>query len=188
MFSFLGVFYSRMFHACHLLLFVFISKPIWRVITAIFSNTKEMGLIFVFATFIIYVYSVIALAYFYDNFETEETRGFDVCESLFGCFMNILDMGMRMGGGIGERMSLYFSTSEHAHYKVIYSVTFFVLINVIALNMIFGIIIDAFSQIRENEYHKRKKTPPLPQINQPPLYLPNLTKTRTLPLKLLSCL
>lgn len=171
LFSILGIFYSPIFHSMHLLMFVFISKLIRRVFNAVVKNILEMALIFIFAILIIYMYSVITLIYYSDDFRTDETREFDVCQTLWGCFFNVLNLGLRMGGGIASSMTQIYSTHFRWGPKVIFDITFFIFINVIALNMVFGIIIDTFSSIREKESHKSK-------------YLPN---RRIVFSKLLSC-
>lgn len=153
-FSLFGVFYSRVFHALHLLMFIFISKSIQRVLYAIVKNIKEMVLIFVFAVFLIYIYSIITLINYSDGFRTDETRGLDICRTLWGCFFNILDLGLRNGGGIAESMSILYTTHYRFIPKILFDISFFILINVIALNMVFGIIIDTFSEMRESNENK----------------------------------
>lgn len=156
LFSFLGIFYTPVYHAFHLIMFIFISGSIRTVLYAIVKNIKEMILIFVFAIFIIYIYSIITLIHYHDDFRTDETKGFDVCMNLWSCFLNVLNLGLRFGGGIGESMTIMFSTWGAWSYKVAFDLSFFILINVIALNMVFGIIVDTFSEMRETESSKRK--------------------------------
>jgi hypothetical protein len=110
LFSVLGIFYSPVYHAFHLIMFVFVSESIMNILKAIVKNVKEIVLIFLFAIFIIYIYSIITLIHYYDNFRTDETRGYDVCLNLWSCFLNVLDLGLRIGGGIGESMSVMYST------------------------------------------------------------------------------
>lgn len=61
-------------------------------------------------TVIIYVYAMI-VAEFYKNQFTDEIREYndlqfkvDICETYLSCFMYILNMGLRYGGGIAEVM------------------------------------------------------------------------------------
>lgn len=155
-FSLLGVIYSPIFHSFHLITFLFISEKIKIVFYSVIQNLKEMILIFVYSLFIVYTYSVIALTHFADDFRTDETRGYDICETLWGCFLNVLDLGLRNGGGIGESMGQFFTSDSNFKFKIIFDLSFFILINVIALNMLFGIIIDTFSEMREKIQSKSK--------------------------------
>lgn len=156
LFGFMGVFYSRLFHSFHLLMFIFISKPIRNVVFAIVKNIKEMVMIFVFAVFIIYIYSMITLIHYSNDFRTDTTRGFDICQNLSSCFLNVLNLGLRNGGGIAESMTQMYTTYYQFLPKVFFDLSFFILINVIALNMVFGIIIDTFSEMREKESSKSR--------------------------------
>ena len=65
------------------------------------------------------------------------------------CFINVLNYGLRFGGGIGELMlNIHFGKSEFAE-KVLFEVGFFIIINVILLNIVFDNIIDTFAELRE---------------------------------------
>ena len=77
------------------------------------------------------------------------------------CMVTFLDMGLRYGGGIGE----YFDGLENkkASYEAertlwvqffMFNMLFFVAINIILLNIIFGVIIDTFSALRAEQTTK----------------------------------
>ena len=75
----------------------------------------------------------------------------DICTSIFKCTWSLTNYGLRMGGGVGD-ISL---NVPHPHNntfwmykKTIFDFVFFVIINVLLLNMVFGIIIDAFTELR----------------------------------------
>ena len=73
-----------------------------------------------------------------------------VCSTAFNCFMFVCNIGLRSGGGVGEPI---FQPSPDSTDRFIsrffYDITFFVLIIVIWMNVIFGIIIDTFASLRE---------------------------------------
>ena len=56
-----------------------------------------------------------------------------------------------MGGGIGDALlKPELTTNSNEYYtRIAYDLMFFVLINVIFMNIIFGIIIDTFAQLRD---------------------------------------
>ncbi len=112
---------------------------------------------------IIYIFANIATqkyqGKFYDEnrmFPTTKTGPFDfkpICEEIGDCTWNLLNYGLRYGGGIGDIMMNIGEENNNDKtwilWKQFYDVCFYMLINVISLNMVFGIIIDAFSELRE---------------------------------------
>jgi len=56
---------------------------------------------------------------------------------------------MRSGGGIGDQFNTIGPKVEHFYESIVFSMLFFFLINIIFMNVIFGIIIDTFSQLRD---------------------------------------
>ena len=61
----------------------------------------------------------------------------------------MVDYGVRMGGGIADVMKILQSSDIHFFSRFVFDITFFMLINFICLNVIFGIIIDTFAQLRD---------------------------------------
>merc|ERR1712230_128175 len=82
---------------------------------------------------------------------------YNQCETLSTCFMTVLNYGPRLSGGIGDFLSPHIST-EHGHYGMLVAWSFisFLLINVIMLNVLFGIIVDTFGQLRAIEAESKK--------------------------------
>ena len=77
--------------------------------------------------------------------------GESVCMSLLHCYMSTLNYGLRFGGGIGELSTTTTAMWNKPNYiiKFFFDITFFLLITTIILNVVFGIIIDSFAQLRE---------------------------------------
>jgi hypothetical protein len=65
------------------------------------------------------------------------------CETLFGCFKFVLCYGLRQGGGITDVLNLSLN-----YGRWLIDETYFLLVIVMLLNIIFGIIIDTFSSLR----------------------------------------
>lgn len=65
---------------------------------------------------------------------------------MFMCFMNSINYGFRLGGGIGDFMVRpTFENRRYFYTQIVYMNVFYWIINVIFLNIIFGIIIDTFA-------------------------------------------
>lgn len=100
------------------------------------------------AIFLIYSFSVVTSEYYSDKFGEDFTR-IDVCSSLASCFFYILNFGLRNGGGIAESMDSYrYGQESKFILKMIFDLAFFIIIKVIILNIVFGVIIDTFGELR----------------------------------------
>jgi len=79
------------------------------------------------------------------------------CDSLVTCFLTVFTFAPRLSGGIGDFLSPDLRT-DHDMYPVyiIWSFVSFVLVNVIVLNVLFGIIVDTFGQLRATEAESEK--------------------------------
>ena len=80
-------------------------------------------------------------------------KGDSVCMSLLHCFLSTVNYGIRMGGGMGEFLppQTYAPENKQAYFiRLVYDLTFFLFIITILLNVIFGIIIDTFAQLRSS--------------------------------------
>ena len=71
--------------------------------------------------------------------------------SLLHCFLSTVNYGLRMGGGMGEFLppQTYAPINKQAYFiRLVYDLSFFLIVITILLNVIFGIIIDTFAQLR----------------------------------------
>eukprot|EP00613_Pedinella_sp_CCMP2098_P016111 CAMPEP_0171751452 /NCGR_PEP_ID=MMETSP0991-20121206/42020_1 /TAXON_ID=483369 /ORGANISM="non described non described, Strain CCMP2098" /LENGTH=276 /DNA_ID=CAMNT_0012352629 /DNA_START=460 /DNA_END=1290 /DNA_ORIENTATION=+ len=83
-----------------------------------------------------------------------------VCRSMLSCYPIFLVNGLLSGGGIGEFLSSGLGnapalSSGKTIWRHAYDLAFFVVITIGLLNLIFGIIIDTFSSLREKANEER---------------------------------
>jgi len=79
------------------------------------------------------------------------------CDSLHTCFLTVFNFGPRLSGGIGDFLSPHLRTDHDKYlYFIVWSFISFILINVIVLNVLFGIIVDTFGQLRATEAESEK--------------------------------
>ena len=72
-----------------------------------------------------------------------------ICQTMRECFMIVSNIGLRLGGGISDAMYIV-DIGDNGYYgRWFFSVTFFLLINLIGLQITLGSIIDAFSYMRD---------------------------------------
>ena len=100
---------------------------------------------------VLFIYSVISnFTSIKSTFSYVNDEEIKLCENILECFLSVIDLGLRTGGGIGEAL-IYTSPDDSDLFlkKVTFNLTFFIVINVIILNICFGIIIDTFAELRD---------------------------------------
>ncbi|XP_055907369.1 inositol 1,4,5-trisphosphate receptor isoform X2 [Eupeodes corollae] len=76
------------------------------------------------------------------------------CDSLVMCIVTTLNQGLRNGGGIGDILRAPSSKEGLFAARVIYDLLFFFIVIIIVLNLIFGVIIDTFADLRSEKQQK----------------------------------
>ena len=75
-----------------------------------------------------------------------------VCTSLLHCFISVISIAFTNGTGIGDLMAVepFVSGNLFKFYaQMILSLSFFIFVNVIMMNIIFGVIVDTFGELRD---------------------------------------
>jgi len=98
---------------------------------------------------IVLLFSIIVFQFYHkDFFENQQ-----VCQTLLTCFLECFNYGMRNGGGLGDSLWAY-NFKSHVEMWTIRSIVdllFFVFVNIILLNVVFGVIIDKFGEFRDTK-------------------------------------
>ncbi|XP_020277895.1 inositol 1,4,5-trisphosphate receptor isoform X3 [Pseudomyrmex gracilis] len=76
------------------------------------------------------------------------------CDSLVMCIVTTLNQGLRNGGGIGDILRAPASIEPLFVARVVYDLLFFFIVIIIVLNLIFGVIIDTFADLRSEKQQK----------------------------------
>merc|ERR1712226_1838680 len=89
--------------------------------------------------------------------QTTEDREY-ACETLIMCIITSLNKGLRSGGGIGDVLRSPASSEGENLFvaRVIYDLLFFFIVIIIVLNLIFGVIIDTFADLRSEKQQKEE--------------------------------
>lgn len=110
------------------------------------------------AFILIYIFSLVGYVFFKNDFllpSEENNNGIErVCDSLLICIITTFNHGLRSGGGIGDILRKPSMNEPLFFARTIYDFLFFFLIIVIILNLIFGVIIDTFADLREEKQKK----------------------------------
>jgi hypothetical protein len=165
--SFISLFYPILYPWL-LLDIVKRSESIRNIVKSIVINMFQLTMTGFLGLIMIYIFSVLGFIYFnncYDNcddYSSTPMNGFSpcgdrvsqfntFCNSLSDCFTTTLTFGIRMGGGIGEAIKSPVKNDSQCDYwsRMAFDLLFFVVIILILLNIIFGIIIDTYADLKE---------------------------------------
>ncbi|XP_056908962.1 inositol 1,4,5-trisphosphate receptor type 2 isoform X1 [Takifugu flavidus] len=87
----------------------------------------------------------------------EEDDGMErVCDTLFMCIITVLNQGLRNGGGVGDILRRPSKKEPLFAARVVYDLLFFFVVIIIVLNLIFGVIIDTFADLRSEKQRKEE--------------------------------
>jgi len=120
-----------------------------KVLQSVTVHWRSIAATGVLATVVIYIYSVLAFLYFRNAFDVEHDD--KVCDTLLSCFSHLGNFGVRSGGGIGDVMAMPSWQTAGIFYYIIYQTSFFFIVILLFLNIIFGIIIDTFGELRSSQ-------------------------------------
>jgi hypothetical protein len=139
----------------HLFWVITLSPAFANVIAAITQNAKTLSLTIVLGLLFLYSFSMFGYAMFPEDFDTDldlSTR--ENCNSLLHCFLFVTTTGLRQGGGIGDVMREKSWTSSHFFTRKAFDFLFFAVMIIVFLNILFGIIIDTFAELRDAKTRK----------------------------------
>ncbi|GFY58923.1 inositol 1,4,5-trisphosphate receptor type 1 [Trichonephila inaurata madagascariensis] len=88
--------------------------------------------------------------------DDDDTTSERACDSLLMCIVTTLNQGLRNGGGIGDVLRAPSAKEPLFVARVIYDLLFFFVVIIIVLNLIFGVIIDTFADLRSEKQQKEE--------------------------------
>lgn len=128
--------------------------------TVISSVTRPINQ-FIVVTFLFmiinYIYALFGYFFLSDQYfdgGSGENYGENMCTTVSECFLTLLSWAMRSSGGIGDqmkRMAYNEDNYERYYIRYFYDLSCFITLNLIMMNVIFGIIIDTFAQLRNEK-------------------------------------
>ncbi|RNF14387.1 inositol 1,4,5-trisphosphate receptor [Trypanosoma conorhini] len=149
----LALFVSRYFAAAHLLLIIYKVPTLRTFINAITQNGKQLLLTAFLGVVVLYLFAIVGYLLFPQQFDSDDGANKN-CVSLLRCFLFILWQGLRQGGGVGDIMQEEPWSSGTLFPRLSYDLVFFSLVNVVFLNIMFGLIIDTFGELRDAKREK----------------------------------
>ena len=143
--SFTAIRYYQ-FYPLLLLDILYQAERLTTILKAVTLNLTQLLLTAVFAVLMVYIFSAYSLMFFQKYYKTNESM---LCDNLRTCFSTTLNHGIRIGGGIGEAMT--YPSIEDYYARMAFDLLFFIVIIIVLLNILFGIIIDTFGELRDKK-------------------------------------
>lgn len=158
-FATLGIWFSRIFFSFMLLEIIGRSELLKNVIKSITLNTFQLFMTAILGMVIIFIFT--SIVYFtglkkMTIFMEDET--FRMCENYIHCYLTHIGFGLRSGGGIGDVIGYPDYQEDTYGYiaRFSFDFIFFVMVILIYFNIVSGIIIDTFSELRSKKEEKGK--------------------------------
>ena len=121
------------------------NEELVNVLKSITLNMRQLFLTLVLGLIVVFLFSCYSFVFLQADFDPEDSL---YCDSLWHCFSTTLYYGTRSGGGIGDALST--PSPDRSVERMIFDMLFFLVIIIIFLNIIFGIIIDTFAELRDS--------------------------------------
>ncbi|XP_053174093.1 inositol 1,4,5-trisphosphate receptor type 3 [Scomber japonicus] len=88
--------------------------------------------------------------------DEEEADSERACDTLLMCIVTVLNHGLRNGGGVGDVLRKPSKNEPLFPARVVYDLLFYFIVIIIVLNLIFGVIIDTFADLRSEKQKKEE--------------------------------
>ena len=140
--SFIGLNRNPAFYAIEIMAIVNLFGTFKYLAKSISLHWHQLLFTFFMVLIFLYIYSVFSNLFFKGKLE--------VCTDIFQCYFGLLNTGFTNGSGIGGMMEPE-TMDQGARYfgYVLMDLMFFITVNCISLNLVFGIIVDTFGELRE---------------------------------------
>ncbi|XP_039617485.1 inositol 1,4,5-trisphosphate receptor type 2 isoform X2 [Polypterus senegalus] len=164
----LGLFVHEFFYSFLLFDLVYREETLLNVIKSVTRNGRSIILTAVLALILVYLFSIVGFLFLKDDFllEVEHLPPGDedvdhdgkerVCDTLLMCIITVLNHGLRNGGGVGDVLRKPSKEEPLFAARVVYDLLFFFIVIIIVLNLIFGVIIDTFADLRSEKQRKEE--------------------------------
>ncbi|XP_077567065.1 inositol 1,4,5-trisphosphate-gated calcium channel ITPR3 [Stigmatopora nigra] len=88
--------------------------------------------------------------------DDDESNSERACDTLLMCIVTVLNHGLRNGGGVGDVLRQPSKNEPLFPARVVYDLLFYFIVIIIVLNLIFGVIIDTFADLRSEKQKKEE--------------------------------
>ncbi|KAK3766300.1 hypothetical protein RRG08_057728 [Elysia crispata] len=147
--SILGTIFYGYFFSFHLLHMALMNQLLKRVIQAVTRNGVSLILVAILGLAITFMFSLVAFAFYREYLDAGQGRQ---CRTAYECFTTLIHHGIVEGMYSTFEQELNGVSYPKTLLIAIFDLIFFILITTIGLNIIFGIIVDTFSELRDSKW------------------------------------
>lgn len=114
----------------------------------------------------IYIFSAFGFIFLSDHFYDDnihsgvlDRKGDSFCMSLMHCFLSFINYGLRGGGGIADPLQIVQNSPGNRqtfYFRIVFDLGFFLIVTVILFDIVTGIIIDTFAELRDEKSEKEE--------------------------------
>ena len=131
------------------------------VIKSVTKNAYSILMTGFLGLIIILLYSIFVYLYFANDFVIDMDDGtqYQPClRTLWECYVAHVNYGLRDGGGIGERIrDIRLDLSTLNVLRIFFIVSFFLVVNLLILQLVYCIIVDSFATLRGEKHSKEEQ-------------------------------
>lgn len=152
LFAVLGLTVSKLFFSFLLLDIITLSGLLVNVVRAFTMNIRSLAVTWIFGLILSFVYtSITYFSILRPQLQFIDDENLEMCYNFLHCYIMMINFGMRSGGGIGETLLYpgYNNNKDIYIFRTIFDMIFFISIIIIILEIIFGLIVDSFGELRE---------------------------------------
>jgi hypothetical protein len=150
----LGIASSKFWFSILLLDIISLSPLIRSIIKSLTLNFRALLGTAIFGFILLFIYS--SFLYFYSDYIVSNLTVIDhptvrFCDTFPMCYLNVITFGLRSGGGVGDVMELPDNKKFRNDYivRTFFDIIFWIIIILLLLNIVLGIIIDSFAELRD---------------------------------------
>ncbi|KAF2982972.1 hypothetical protein EK904_010509 [Melospiza melodia maxima] len=154
--SVLGLFVHELFYSILLFDLIYREETLFNVIKSVTRNGRSILLTALLALILVYLFSIVGFLFLKDDFILEPEQWERACDTLLMCIVTVLNHGLRNGGGVGDILRKPSKDESLFPARVVYDLLFFFIVIIIVLNLIFGVIIDTFADLRSEKQKKEE--------------------------------
>lgn len=141
-----------------------LSTNLFPLYAALIRRWYSMGLVLMFTYIVTYIFAWCAFYFLHENFVFDDiidmrngdTRTESFCSSIVQCWMFNMDYGVRPQFGGGDVLGKLSFKNDATFYVIrwIYDTLFYIFIVLILRNLFFSIIVEAFAELRNQNYQR----------------------------------
>lgn len=134
------------------------NKDLKNILRSITLNSYQLILTTILGIIVIYIFSIVGFLSFSSFYSDDysDVSAVTYCDNLINCFISTMITGVRQGGGIGDALVQPVKSDTNYWSLMVFNLFFFAIVINILLNIIFGIIIDTFGELRDQNQAEQK--------------------------------